>query len=293
MAIMLFSAVILTGCQNTSGVTDPSQEFVAAANALAQAESDYFDEIQTASDASYRLQAAEDYVGHNGSFTTFASDLSKHDDFSKAKKLRVAAMTQLQNYAQQIAAITSGTNASWISDDAKTTTTSVSTLLNDVGDKGGSQLLTSHAGLIQSAVAHLGQAIISNKSAKELKILATEAKDPISKIAYMVKEDNENIEADKFAESLKADQTVALHNILHFIYEDKNVNSFERFSALQITANWKPSLVTKGEAIQSALKKLQAANDALARKDNISLGALAQQAHNFAQKALNIPSPVK
>jgi hypothetical protein len=290
-AMLLTAALGLAGCQSMSSVTGPSQDFVAAANALAQAESDYFDEIQAASDAGYQLQAAEDYVGHNGTFKAFATELAKRDDFSKAKKLRVTAMAQLQNYAQQVAAITSGASATWISDDAKTATTNVSTLLKDAGATADSQLLTSHAGLIQTAVADLGQAIIGNQSAKELQTLAQEAKDPIAKIANMVTRDNANIEADNFTGSLKADQTQALHDILHFIYDDPKVNAFERFNAIQMTANWKPSLVTKGQAIQSALSKLQAANDALAKKEATSAAALAQQAYTFAKQALNTPSP--
>ena len=57
-ATLLYAALGLAGCESLSSLTSPSQDFVAAANALAQAESDYFDEIQTASDAAYRLQAA-------------------------------------------------------------------------------------------------------------------------------------------------------------------------------------------------------------------------------------------
>jgi len=97
-------------------------------------------------------------------------------------------MAQLQNYAQQIAAITSGANATWIADDAKNATTNVSTLLADAGDKASSQLMTSHAGVIEKAVSALGQAIISNESAKELQTLANAAKDPIAKIADMIKQ---------------------------------------------------------------------------------------------------------
>jgi hypothetical protein len=289
--MMLSAALILAGCQTMSSLTQPSQDFVAAATALAQAESDYFDEIQAASDAGYQLQAAEDYVGHNGTFKSFATDLSKHDDFSKAKKLRVAAMSQLKNYAEQIAAITSGASATWIADDAKTDTATASKLLTDAGNKAASQLLTSNAGLIQSAVTTLGQAIIANESAKELQSLAQAAAGPIAQIADMVKQDNANIEADKFTTSLQADQTTALHDILHFIYDDPKVTSYERFHAIQMTANWKPSLVTKGQAIQSAVEKLQTANNALAKKQDASLGAIAKQVLAFSLQALNASAP--
>jgi hypothetical protein len=289
-AMLLSAAIGLACCATISSLTGPSQDFVAAANALAQAESDYFDEIQAASDASYQLQAAEDYVGHNGTFKTFAGELSKHDDFSKAKKLRMTAMAQLQNYAQQIAAITSGASTTWISNDAKTATTNITALVKDAGATADAQLLTSDAGLIQTAVTDLGQAIISHESAKELQTLAQQARDPIAKIADMVKQDNANIEADQFTASLKADQSQALHDILHFIYDDQKVNAFERFNAIQMTANWKPSLVTKGQDIQSPLEKLQAANDALAKKEDTSLGVLSQQAYTFAMQALNTPA---
>lgn len=275
-----------------SSLTGPSQDFVAAANALAQAESSYFDEIQAASDAGYQLQAAETYVADKKhTFQDVAKELSKYDDFSKAKKLRVTAMSQLQNYAQQIAAITTGASATWIASDAKAATTNISTLVKDAGDKADAQFLTSNAGLIETAVTDLGNAIVGAESAKELQALALRAKEPIAKIADMVKQDNANIEADKFTQSLKADQTQAIHDILHFIYDDPKVNAFERFNAIQMTANWKPSLVTKGQAIESALTKLQAANDAMAKKQDSSISALAKQAYSFAKQALDTPAP--
>jgi hypothetical protein len=290
-ATLLYAALGLAGCESLSSLTSPSQDFVAAANALAQAESDYFDEIQTASDAAYRLQAAETYVAHSSTFQAFAEELKKHDDFSKAKALRLIAMRQLQNYGQQILAITTGGSATWIADDAKSATTNIGTLIKDAGDKAEAQLLTSHAGVIETAVTDLGRAIINHQSAKELQALAQEVKEPIAQIADMVKQDNDNIEADNFTNSLKADQTQAIHDILHFIYEDPKVNAFERFNALQITVNWKPSLVTKGQAIQSALQKLQAANDAMAKKENASLRSLAQEAYSLAKQATETSAP--
>lgn len=290
-ATLLCVALSMAGCESLSSLSSPSKDFLAAANAIAQAESDYFDEIQAASDAAYRLQAAETYVGHSRSFQAFAEELNKHDDFSKAKALRVIAMNQLQNYAQQVSAITAGGSATWIADDAKSATTNIGTLVKDAGDKSAAQLLTSHAGTIETAVSDIGRAIINHKSAKELQALAQEVKNPIAQIAEMVKQDNDNIEADKFTTSLAADQTQAIHNILHFIYEDQKVNALERLSALQITVNWKPSLVTKGHAIQSALEKLQAANEAMAKKENVSLASLAQQAYSLAKQATETPAP--
>jgi outer membrane murein-binding lipoprotein Lpp len=95
---MICAALGLAGCESLSSLSSlsgPSKDFVAAATALAQAESDYFDEIQAASDAAYRLQATETYVGHKSTFQAFVDELNKHDDFSKAKALRVVAMVQL------------------------------------------------------------------------------------------------------------------------------------------------------------------------------------------------------
>jgi hypothetical protein len=290
-AAMLSASLGLAGCESLSSLISPSQDFVAAANAIAKAESDYFDEIQAASDSSYRLQAAETYVAHSSTFQVFVGELNKHDDFSKAKALRLTAMHQLQNYAQQISSITTGGNGTWVADDAKAATSNIDKLVTDAGDKAAAQLFTSHAGLIETAVTDLGRAIINHQSAKELQALAQEVKEPIAQIADMVKQDNVNIEADNFTNSLKADQTQAIHDILHFIYEDQKVNAFERFNALQITVNWKPSLVTKGHAIQSALEKLQAANDAMAKKEDTSVRSLAQEAYSLAKQATETSVP--
>jgi hypothetical protein len=203
----------------------------------------------------------------------------------------IGATPQLKNYAQQVSAITTGGNATWVADDAKSATTNIDTLVKDAGDKRQAKLLTSNAGAIQTAVTDLGRAIINHKSAAELQALAQEVTGPIAQIADMVKQDNINIEADNFSTSLQADQTQALHDILHFIYEDPKVNAFERLNAMQITINWKPSLVTKGKAIEAALGKLQAANDALAKKENASLASLAQDAYSLAKQATETPKP--
>ena len=285
----LCAALGLAGCESLASLSSPSKDLVAAASALVQAESDYFDEIQAASNAAYRLQAAETYVGHSRTFQAFAEELDKHDDFSKAKALRVLALRQVQNYAEQVSAISTGGSASWIADDAKSATTNIAELVKDAGDKPDAKLFTSHAGVIETAVTDLGRAIVNHESAKELQALAKEVKVPMAHIADMVKRDNDNIEADNFTASLSADQTQAVHNILHFIYEDPTVNAFERLSALQIVVIWKPSLVTKGHAIQSALEKLQAANDAMAKKQSTSLASLAQEADTLAKQASATP----
>jgi hypothetical protein len=93
--------ISLSACQTPP--TKATQDFAAAANALAQPESDYFDQIQAASDASHMLLAGAIYVGHGGDFDSVRQELTRRDDFSKAKKLRLAVLSQLQNYAQQIA----------------------------------------------------------------------------------------------------------------------------------------------------------------------------------------------
>lgn len=286
VALLLPAIAAMSGCVGMQKLNTPSKEFVTATNALIQAESDYFDEIQAASNAGYILQATEDYVGHNGSFEKIAKELSRHDDFSKAKALRMAAMTQLQNFAKQIAAIKDGSSSSWIADDAKATATNLTALIKDAGDNQDSQLLTSHAGAIEGAVTRLGQAISIDRSAKEIQILAKEADEPIAQIEDMVKQDNENIESDKFTASLRSDQVQALLNILHFIYEDPKVSAYDRFNAIENLASRKVTLVTKGRAIQAALKSLRAANAAIAKKDDASAGPLLEQVYAYAKQSI-------
>ena len=74
-------------------------------------------------------------------------------------------------------------------------------------------------------------------------------------------------------------------------YDDPKVNSFERLSALQMTANWNQVLVTKGRDIQTAIKRLEAANDALAAKEDESAHSLIRQAYAYAEQALSTPAP--
>jgi hypothetical protein len=229
-------------------------------------------------------------VAHNGSFADVAKEFAKQTDFSAGKALRVKAMSQLQNYSREIAAISAGASGSWIADDAKTTTTDVQAVVQDAGASAASKLLTANAGTVQSAVSKLGEAIVGAEAAKDLQKLAQDASAPLAEIANMIQQDEMNIETDQFAAGLKTDQTQALHDILHSIYDDSHVNAFDRWQALQTVANWKPSLITKGQAIKAALQELQAANDAMAKKEKVSLGSFAQALYADAKQASSNPS---
>jgi hypothetical protein len=281
-------AVVIVGCQSIP--SGPAQDFVAAANSLAQAEAEYFDQLQAASDESHVLLASAIYVQGGPKFSTIAPELTKRDDFSKAKALRMAVMAQLQNYAQQIAALTAAAAGTWIATDAKGVADDVTTLLKD---QKAAKVTAQQAGLIETATQQLASAIISSVTARDLQSLAEQARTPISDIATMVAQDNANIESDNFAPGLIADQQTAMIAILNTIYTDPRVNSSQRFAAVTAWQNFKPSLVNKGNDISSALAKLVKANDALAAKQPFFAGALANQAAAVAQQALATPSAAK
>ncbi len=282
---LLLLGLAVSGCQ--SAPTGAAQDFVAAADALAQAELAYFDQIQAASDDSHVLLASAVYVRHVGQFSSIAGELTKRDDFSKAKAARMAAMAQLQNYAQQIAAISAAATDTAIADQAKTTAGNVTTLLTD---QKAAKLTAQQAALIQTAVDTLAQAIINAAAAENLQRLAKEASQPIGDIANMVHQDTANIETDNFAPGLVADQQAAMMSILEKIYEDPAANSSQRLAAVAAWRSWKPSLVTEGKDIDDALARLIAANDALAAGQPYSASVFAQQAFDLAQQALNTSS---
>jgi hypothetical protein len=285
LVILCFAATI-AGCQTIP--TGPVQDFAAATNALAQAESDYFDQIQAASDQSHELIASTLFVGHVGDFNKIAPELLKRDDFSKAKAVRVAAMAQLQSYSQQLSAIVGSSTGTWIADDVKSNTTNISKLLSDANAQSAAKIDAAEAGIIQTAVADLGTAIVNNASATEIRSLAQAARDPIEKIATMVKKDHDNIESDNFASGLVADQKQAMLNILHLVYEDRGANTVQRLTVVNAWRDWKPSLVTKGKDISDALAKLIKANEALAAKQEFSASQLSQQALALARQALGV-----
>lgn len=282
LAVLLCAG--LSACQRPP--VQAAQDFSSAADALAAAESDYFDQIQAASDASHVLTAGALYVAHAGDFPTVAADLTRRDDFSRAKTLRMAAMDQLKNYAQQVAAIGTASEASWIADDAKATTTDVDQLLTDTR---ALHVSSAQAGLVQTAVTALGQAILDAATTRELASLARQARAPIAEIATFIARDNANIEADGFAPGLALDQTQAVMNMLHSVYEDRNANSADRLAALAAWRDWKPAIVTKGRDIDAALQKLQRANDALAAGQAFSAAALITQVQDLAMQALAVP----
>lgn len=283
----LFAALGVSGCLSVAPLSQPSQDFVGAANALAQAESDYFDEIQAASDAGHQLRGAADYTARNGTFAQIAIELARRDDFSKAKQIRLAALKQLQNYAAAISQIQNGGTATWVADDSKAAIADIDAL---AGDAGLSPINAKAAGIAQAVVNQLGTAIIDNESSKKIQELAVQAKVPIAGIASMIAEDERNIENDRFASGLLADQTADLNNVLHAIYDDPRAGAADRFQAVQSVVNWRKAVVTKGRTIQAAMAKLEAANDALSKKQSVDAVALAQQAAALAQQALGISS---
>jgi hypothetical protein len=280
----------LGGCLTTTGTTTPTetqsaQDFVTAVNTLAQAESDYFDQIQTASDAVHRLDAISNYVAHHGQFASIYAALQKRDDFSKAKKLRTDVMAQLQNYATQVNAIASGSTASWLGDSTVAIGDDVTALAKDAA---AVKLSPADVGLVEKGVTDLGSDIIAHKSAQELQKLAQDAQTPISAVATMIADDNANIENDNYAIGLVADQETDLEYILKSIYDDPHATTFARFNAVLAVGSWKTALITKGQDIAAALKKLQAANDAMAKGATSSdVSTLWQQATALATQALN------
>ena len=280
--------VTVLGCQALP--SGPAADFVSAANALAQAESDYFDQIQAASDQSHLLLASAIYVQGGPSFATIAPALTRRDDFSRAKAVRMAVMAQLQNYTQQIAAITSAAGGTWIADDSKSVVTNVTTLLTD---QKAAVVTAQQVGLIQSAVQIISTAIINNVTARKLQSLAQQVRVPIANIKRMVDGDNTTIVADNFGPGLVMDQQTAMLSVLNAVYNDRRSDTSQRLAAVTAWRNWTPVLVNKGAAISAALNKLIKANDALAANQPLSAQGLAQQAVADAMLALNIPAPSK
>ncbi len=283
--LAVFLVGVLAGCQNIS--QGPAQDFVVATDALTQAESAYFDEIQAASDESHALRAAQYYVSHSQDWPVIAGKLGERDDFAKAKAVRLAMMAQLQNYARQIEAIATASSGGWITTDAKAAVTNTATLLNDAG---GAKVTSQQSGLIQSAVGGLASAIVNAETARKLQSLAAEARAPINEIASVVAQDNDTFEADDYVANLATDQRAAMLNILNHVYADRGTNAGQRFDIIMTWGAWKPSVVTKGHDVNTAMTKLVAANEALAQARPFAAGALAQQAFAAAQHALGVPA---
>lgn len=281
-ALVWTIAATLAACQRPP--TPAAQDFVAAANALAQAESDYFDQIQAASDASIQLINGFYYADGKMPWTQLAPRLARRHDFAKAKALRMAVMAQLQDYARQIAAIATASGDTGITDAAKADAADVVQLgQNSAVLKISASQLT----LVQTAVADLSQAITSNQAAQQFQSLAQQAAKPIAAIASMVEADKGIVEDTGYAPNLATDQTTAVTAILGVIYADPRVNSAERMQVFaHYTADWKPVLVTKGKDIAEAMKKLQNANDAMKAGLPLAASTWAQEAYQLAMQAL-------
>lgn len=278
-------ALLLSSCHTTSSQQVPAQDFVVAASALMQAESGYMDEIQQASDASYRLSAAEQYVAHDGKWKDVAQSLKAHNDFSKAKELRVKLMETLVTYAQMVATLAQDGNTAWLDKSAQDTADTVSDILQD---SGAAHVTEEQKGVIGSVIATLGHSMIDNAAAGKVQQLAQMGKKPLAGIRKMIEADDEAIEGSLFAAGLEKDQQSSRRNMLHYIYDDKNVNAAERMQAFLDLQDVKISAVMRRRDILHALKKLEAANEALAAGDNLSAGALAQQAIAYADLAARV-----
>ena len=284
LAGALAMAAALTACQSVGPLEEPTQDFVAAANALAVAEADYFDQIQAASDAGHRLRAVATFTGgpDAGTFAAFRTEFLKRDDFSKAKAVRLNAIAQLQNYAQAVSEIQGGGQATWVADQ----TGAVIANANSLAQSGGLTGLDQEAaGLAQKIVATLGQAILDHASARKMQELAASAREPIGQLERMVAEDQKNLEDDKYVASLGTDQRDAMLNALHIIFDDRRVTAADRFGVALEAADRKPLLVTKARAIHASMAKLKAANEAMAQGQKLTAKALFKQAEDLADLA--------
>jgi len=281
----------LAGCQ-TAPSAAPAQNFVAAANALTQAESDYFDQIQAASNASHLALAGTAYVAHVGSFDDIKTKLAAHDDFSHAKAVRLAVMTQLQNYAKEVDAITAAAGGSWIADDVKSVNNTTKNIPDLLEKATGSKIPVNH-GAVQTAVTDLGNVIVNNVTATELQGLAKNAHDPIAAIANMIAQDNDYIETQHFASGLGKIQNDDMMAMLSNAYTDPNAGPAARFSVFMTWQDWHPVLVTKGKDVADAMTALTNANDALAAGQTLSAADFAKQAFESAQGATATPTPAK
>ncbi|HEU5047170.1 MAG TPA: hypothetical protein VFT64_04925 [Rickettsiales bacterium] len=278
-------ALLLSSCHTTSSQQVPAQDFVIAASALLQAESGYMDEIQQASDASYRLGAAEQYVAHDGKWKEVAQSLKQHNDFSKAKELRVKMLESLVTYAQMVNVLACDGDTAWLEKNAQETTGTISDILQD---SGAAHVSDSQKGAVESVIATFGHSIIDNAAAGKVHKLAEMGRQPIAGIRKMIEADDEAIEGSLFAAGLEKDQQSSRKNMLHSIYEDKSVNAAERLQAFTSVEAIETHAVTRRKDILSALKKLEAANDALAAGNNLSARALAQQAIAYADLAAQV-----
>jgi hypothetical protein len=286
MALLLAGA--LGACQTPP--TSSAQDFVAAANALAQAESDYFDQIQAASDESLRLTNEALYAGAKVPWTVLAPRLSSHNDFSQAKALRMAMIGQLQNYTQQVALIaTAGTDSSL--------TAAVNSTISDVSNlakaENALKITPAQLTLVETAVTDLGNAIIANEAARELQSLAQQATKPIADISTVTDADRDIFENTNYAPELQSDQHAAITAILEIVYTSKQLSPLDRLAIYnQFTTTWKPVLVTKGRDVAGAMKKLQAANEAMKANHPVAASVLAQAAIQLATQAIET-QPIK
>lgn len=291
MAIAWVAGCGLTACQTPP--TGAAQDFVMATNALAQAESDYFDQLQAASDESLRLTNAALYVDRRVPWEVLAPRLSTrstHNDFSNAKALRIAMIGQLQNYAQQISAIVSASADPSVTAAANTAISDVATLAKNANVL---KVTPAQLTLIQTAVTDLGNAIIANAAAHELQSLAQQASAPIAQISAVTDADASIVESTDYAPELQSDQHAAVTAILAIIYASKQLSPMDRLAVYnQFSINWKPILVTKGRDVAAAMRKLQAANEAMKANHPVAAGVLAQTALQLAVQAIET-QPIK
>jgi predicted small lipoprotein YifL len=283
LAGALAVAGALAACQSVGPLEEPTRDFVAAANALAVAEADYFDQIQAASDAGHRLRAVSTFAAGPAAaapgvdartFAGFKTEFLKRDDFSKAKAVRLNAIAQLQNYAQAVSEIQGGGQATWVSEQTGAVIANANGLAQTAGLSGLDQKA---AGLAQKIVATLGQAILDHASAKKLQELAVAAREPIGQLEQMVAEDQANLENNSYVASLGTDQRDEMLNALHVVFDDPRVNAAERFGVALV--------VTKARAIHASMAKLKAANEAMAEGQKLTAKALFRQAEDLADLA--------
>jgi len=239
-----------------AGTAIRAQSLVDAADALAQAESDQYDQLQAASDAAHLLMAASLYIEGGEHYAEIGQELERRFDFTEAKTVRMMVIAQIQYYARQLAALNSGIVTRITADDPNANPAHLWTML---GNPGSTHLTHQQADVIKNSVADLTSIVSSPARGTDIHSLAANAKDPLQVLVEVILEDR----SINYLSVLQDDKRAALQNILHLIYNDHTVNSSERLATIMMWRSLTPSASTKADIVRDDALTLLKTNDAI------------------------------
>lgn len=281
----------LPGCASIPNDPPPTNNLVTAVATLSQAESGLYDQIIAVSAATHRSAFVRAFTtkdtGADHTASLFLA--STPEGYEKAKAMRMQLMSQLSNYAQVVNAIATSASTAWPSSEVTSTADDANALANTLtGGTGPGKY-----GPELDVINQIASLVVSDKSASEVKTLASQAAPALKALQTVIDNDNTLI-TEGIVQGLIPAQQADIQQIIKKLYIQPGTPLDRMRLAVSLyTAIPAPvTLMDTQQMVSDAMSKVVGANAALAANDPKTAAELLGQAEVAANLALQLENSI-